>query len=66
MGYYENEGNNLAKEILKTANVGFKNGEIDFYQYIISVENAYDIQLMHLEHLNNYNQTVIKLNYLTL
>ncbi|WP_299519584.1 CusA/CzcA family heavy metal efflux RND transporter [Winogradskyella sp.] len=64
--YYEKEGNHLADEILKTANVGFKNGEIDFYQYIISVENAYDIQLKHLEHLNNYNQTVINLNFLTL
>ena len=43
----------------------FKNGEIDFYQYIISVENAYEIQLDHLQHLNSYNQTIIKLNYLT-
>ncbi|MEO1030111.1 MAG: TolC family protein, partial [Bacteroidota bacterium] len=64
--YYENEGLILANEILKTANVSFKNGEIDFYQYIISIENAYDIQLKHLEHLNSYNQTVINLNYLTL
>ncbi|MCA0152283.1 CusA/CzcA family heavy metal efflux RND transporter [Winogradskyella vincentii] len=64
--YYETEGKMLANEILKTANVSFKNGEIDFYQFIISVENAYDIQLSHLENLNTYNQTVIHLNYLTL
>jgi cobalt-zinc-cadmium resistance protein CzcA len=64
--YFELEGAALAKEILKTANSSFKNGEIDFYQYILSLENAYDIQVSHLENLNNYNQTVIKINYLTL
>jgi cobalt-zinc-cadmium resistance protein CzcA len=66
LDYFENEGEKLATEILKTANSSFKNGEIDFYQYIISLENAYSIQLNHLENLNNYNQTVITLNYLTL
>ncbi|SDR78045.1 cobalt-zinc-cadmium resistance protein CzcA [Formosa sp. Hel1_31_208] len=65
LAYFENEGASLADEILKTANSSFKNGEIDFYQYIISVENAYEIQLDHLQHLNSYNQTIIKLNYLT-
>ncbi|MBR9845128.1 MAG: CusA/CzcA family heavy metal efflux RND transporter [Algicola sp.] len=63
--YFEQEGNAMAKEILKTANSSFKNGEIDFYQYILSVENAYDIQINHLDHLNNYNQTIIKINYIT-
>ena len=63
--YFEEEGGAMAKEILKTAKSSFKNGEIDFYQYILSVESAYDIQINHLEQLNQYNQTVIKLNYLT-
>ena len=65
LNYYENEGSELSKEILKMANGSFKNGEIDFYQYILSLENAYEIQLSYLENLNNYNQTVIKINYLT-
>jgi len=64
--YYRNDGAALSNEILKTANSSFKNGEIDFYQYILSLENAYEIELNHLENLNNYNQTVIKINYLTL
>jgi cobalt-zinc-cadmium resistance protein CzcA len=66
LAYFEQEGEAMANEILKTANSSFKNGEIDFYQYILSVENAYDIQINHLEHLNNYNQTIITINYLTL
>ncbi|WGF91521.1 CusA/CzcA family heavy metal efflux RND transporter [Aequorivita marisscotiae] len=64
--YYEGEGKSLSEEILKTADIGFKNGEIDFFQYIQSLENAYEIELQHLENLNNYNQAVIAFNYLTL
>ncbi len=64
--YYEIEGKLLSKEIFKTAKVSYKNGEIDFFQYIQSLENAFDILLTHLNNLNQYNQTVIKLNYLTI
>ncbi len=64
--YYETEGRLLSEEILKTANISFKNGEIDFFQYIQSLENAYEIELQYLENLNNYNQAVIAINYLML
>ena len=66
LSYYENEGRQLSREILKTANGSYENGEIDFFQYIQSLENAYDIQLSYLENLNAYNQTIISLNYLIL
>lgn len=64
--YYETDGKSLSEEILKTANLSYKNGEIDFFQYIQSLENAYEIELQYLENLNNYNQAVIAINYLTL
>ena len=64
--YYENSGQNLSDEILNTASLSFQNGEIDFFQYIQSMENAYSITLSYLDNLNNYNQTVIALNHLTL
>lgn len=64
--YYEQEGNRLSEELLKTAELSFRNGEIDFFQYILSLENAYEIQLDYLDNLNQLNQTVIDLNYLTL
>ncbi|WP_438425753.1 CusA/CzcA family heavy metal efflux RND transporter [Aquimarina macrocephali] len=66
LNYYENEGEALSEEILKTANGSFRNGEIDFYQYIQSLESAYEIKLSYLDKLNDYNQTVIAINYLTL
>ena len=66
LDYYENEGTSLSQEILKTANSSFRNGEINFYQYIQSLESAYEISLNQLEKLHMYNQTVIAINYLTL
>jgi cobalt-zinc-cadmium resistance protein CzcA len=64
--YYENEGQELSEQIIKAAMGNFQNGEIDFFQYIQSLENAYEIQLDHLDVLNQYNTTVLAINYLTI
>jgi cobalt-zinc-cadmium resistance protein CzcA len=64
--YYNEEGKHLSEEIFKTAELSFENGELNFFQYIISIENAFEILLDYLHNLNAYNQTVIQLNYLTL
>jgi len=66
LAYYETEGQGLADEIIKTATLSYKSGEIDFFQYIQSMENGYNITLTYLENLNAYNQTVIAINYLNL
>jgi len=66
INYYETQGKTLSEEIIKTANRTFKEGEIDFFQFIQSIETAKDIQLNYLEQLNNYNQTVIHINHLIL
>ena len=66
INYYENQGEKLSQEIIKTANRSFKEGEIDFFQYIQSLENAKDIELIYLDNLNKYNQTIIAINYIIL
>ena len=66
LNYYETQGKALSKEIIKTAESSFKHGEIDFFQYIQSIENAKDIELEYLENLNKYNQAIITINHLTL
>ena len=66
VNYYENEGKVLKSEIIKTANLTYKEGEIDFFQYIQSVETAKEIELSYLENLNAHNQTVININHLIL
>jgi cobalt-zinc-cadmium resistance protein CzcA len=66
LDYYKTEGQQLSNAILKTATRSFKEGEIDFFQYIQSVENAYNIRLNYLENLNNYNKKVIQINNISL
>ena len=66
LSYYEEEGATLSNEIIKIANVSFRNGEIDFYQYIQSVESSYNIKLDYLNQLKKYNNTVININYFIL
>ncbi|MCF6185562.1 MAG: efflux RND transporter permease subunit, partial [Bacteroidales bacterium] len=38
--YYDKTGKQLASEILKNADLSYKNGEIDYFKYIMSIENA--------------------------
>ncbi|WP_417876522.1 TolC family protein, partial [Winogradskyella sediminis] len=66
VNYYDTQGKRLKNEIIKTANRTFKEGEIDFFQYIQSLETAKDIELSYLDNLNAYNQTVININHLIL
>ena len=66
INYYDVQGKRLKNEIIKTANRNFKEGEIDFFQYIQSLEMAKDIELTYLDNLNAYNQTVININHLIL
>src|SRR5690606_20180332 len=66
INYYETQGRTLSEEIVKTAERTFKEGEIDFFQYIQSIETAKDIELTYLDNLNTYNQTIIAINYLIL
>lgn len=66
VAYYETQGKQLSDEIVKTAEQSFKHGEIDFFQYIQSMETAKDIELTYLENLKRYNETVIAINYLIL
>lgn len=62
--YFENEGEALSNEIMHTANKTYMNGEADVFQYIQSIEAASEIKLNYLEAIQEYNQTVLDLNYL--
>jgi cobalt-zinc-cadmium resistance protein CzcA len=64
--YFNKNGQHLVSEILKTANLSYKNGEIDFYQYIQSLESANQLTVNYLNQLNLYNQIVLDINYLNL
>ncbi|SHG22931.1 cobalt-zinc-cadmium resistance protein CzcA [Flavobacterium segetis] len=64
INYYNTFGKKLSDEIIKVANSSYKNGEIDFFQYIQSLENAVNIQVDYLDTILQYNQTQLDFQYL--
>jgi cobalt-zinc-cadmium resistance protein CzcA len=64
--YYLTIGKALSDEIFKTASKSYENGEIDFFNYILSLENAKQIEMDYLINLDRFNQVVLEINYITL
>lgn len=64
LDYYQNQGKKLSEQIIKVANQSYKAGEIDFFQYLQSLENATEIELQYLETLLQYNVLQLEKTYL--
>ena len=64
INYYNEYGKKLSEEIIKVANMSYKHGEIDFFQYILSLENATSIQMDYLNNVLQYNKTQLDIQYL--
>jgi cobalt-zinc-cadmium resistance protein CzcA len=60
--YYNEFGKKLSDEIIK-ANSSYKH-EIDFFQYIQSLENATSIQVQYLDNVLQFNKTQLDSQYL--
>jgi cobalt-zinc-cadmium resistance protein CzcA len=63
INYFEEKGEELSSEILKHAHLAYENGEINFIEYSVLLENAAQIKKHYLDNLLAYNLTAIKLNY---
>ena len=61
---YHLSGRNLSEEIIRTAQKSFQLGEIDFFQFVLSVENAINLTINYLDNVYGYNQVVLEINYL--
>ena len=64
INYYNMYGKKLSDEIIKVGNNSYKHGEIDFFQYIQSLENATTIQVDYLDTILLFNQTQLDIQYL--
>jgi len=64
LDYYQEYGKKVADEIIKVTESSFKQGEIDFFQYIQSIENATQIRMQFAEAVYQYNQAQLNLYYL--
>ncbi|MFO7369257.1 MAG: CusA/CzcA family heavy metal efflux RND transporter [Bacteroidales bacterium] len=65
LNYYNETGKPLFDEILRSSLKSYQSGEIDFYRFVSSYENAFQIHLDYLENLLRYNISNASLRYFT-
>lgn len=63
--YYEQQAIPEADMIIKQASLGYKAGAIDYLDYIMNLNRALSIKQNYLDALNNYNQTIISIDFIT-
>lgn len=63
--YYEEHALKNADLITKTANQQFANGDINYLEWTILINNTISIQSDYVDALKNLNQSIIQLTYLT-
>jgi cobalt-zinc-cadmium resistance protein CzcA len=63
--YYETTGLKQADQILRITQFSYKKGEIGYVEYIQNLTQALSIKSGYLNALNQYNQTVIIINFLS-
>ena len=62
--YFEENGLPNANTITQTANLQFINGEINYLEWTMLINNAVTIQSDYADAVKNLNQSIIQLNYL--
>jgi cobalt-zinc-cadmium resistance protein CzcA len=63
--YYEKQAVPEADLIIEQAMRSYKAGALDYLDYVMTLNRALTIRQNYLDALNNYNQTIISLDYLT-
>lgn len=66
VNYYEQTGLKNAEIIITTANQQFKNGEINYLNWVMLINQAISIQNEYLMAVNSLNESIINIQYLTL
>jgi len=65
LDYYEKQAIPEADEIIGQATKSYRAGAMDYLEYIQSLSRTLSIKLNYLDALNNYNQTIINIEYIT-
>ncbi len=64
LAFFSSEGENWSQQLYKSAEKAYKNGEINYMEYVISLENAFEIEKQLLENILKYNEIILQLKYL--
>jgi cobalt-zinc-cadmium resistance protein CzcA len=62
VNYYESTALKNADMIIKTANLQFQNGEINYLEWVLLTNNAINIQSEYADEVKALNQSIIQLN----
>ena len=63
--YYEKQAIPEADIIIEQATRSYKAGAMDYLDYILNLSRALSIKQNYLDALNNYNQTIISIDFIT-
>ena len=66
VSYFESRGLQNAIDMKNIASAKFVNGEINFLEWALLINNSASIQSNYIEAVNDLNMAIIKLNYLTI
>ena len=61
INYYENTALNNADTILKTAGLQLQNGEINYLEWVMLVNQATSIQSQYIDAIKNLNSHIIEI-----
>ncbi|PKQ61864.1 multidrug transporter AcrB [Labilibaculum filiforme] len=62
---YEDSGKQLSSEIIRMSEKSYQMGEMNFFQFVVSIENALGLSLNYLDNLSQYNYLALEANYLS-
>lgn len=65
LDYYRSEGLEQAAGIRRTATIQMEAGEIDFFQYLQSMQRYTQMRLRYFSTIREYNRSVIRLEFLS-
>lgn len=63
--YYEKQAVPEARLIIDQATLSYKAGALDYLDYVLTLDKALTIKQNYLDALNNCNQTIISIEYIT-
>lgn len=63
LNYYQTEGLPMAATIVNSAQRLYKSGDIGYIEYIQNLKDANKIKTDYLTAMNNYNQTIVNIQY---
>ena len=63
--YYINQALPNSRDIIAAAKLGFRAGDINYVEYLLALQTSTDIELNYLKAIQQLNQSVITINFLT-